>query len=246
MTKFSDMDSKYGANIIQSNDCFCIFAKNMRSIATVFFLERPIENLDWVIYILVFTLLLIVVGRLLFSNNYEALTDIDRFQEVNDNQALFGLIFQLSFAVLTGTILLDYLVSDYDYIFYTPVLKVLAVAVLILIFFSIRSILGTVAAYAFGISQDRNLNLKITNYFRVYSVAILWICVLLFYFTGILKPIILVIMAVFLVLIRVFTYHYLFKNQPEKQSKIWYYNILYLCALEILPLLVLLKFLNVW
>ena len=218
----------------------------MSSIATVFFLERPVENLDWVIYILVSTLLLIVVGRILFSNNYEALTNIERFQEINDNQALFGLVFQLSFAVLTGTILMDYLVSDYDYIFHTPALKVLAVAVLILIFFSIRSVLGTVAAYAFGISHDRNFNLKSTNCFRVFSVAILWIGVLLFYFTGIFKPIILVVLAVLLVLIRVFTYQYLFKNQPEKQSKIWYYNILYLCALEILPLLVLLKFLNVW
>ncbi len=218
----------------------------MSSIATVFFLERPVDNLDWVIYILVSTLLLVVVGRLLFSNNYEALINIERFQEINDNQALFGLIFQLSFAVLTGTILMDYLVSDYDYIFHTPALKVLAAAVLILIFFGIRSVLGTVAAYAFGISHDRNLNLKTTNYFRVYSVAILWIAVLLFYFTGITKPAILVVLTIFLILIRVFTYHYLFKNQPEKQSKIWYYNILYLCALEILPLLVLFKFLNLW
>lgn len=218
----------------------------MSSIATVFFPERPVESLDWVIYILTFTLLLIVVGRLLFSNNYEALTNIERFQEVNDNQALFGLVFQLSFAVLTGTILMGYLVSDYDYVFHTPALKVLAVAVLILIFFSIRSVLGTVAAYAFGISHDRNFNLKTTNYFRVFSVAILWVAVVLFYFTGIFKPVILVVLAVLLILIRIFTYQYLFKNQPEKQSKIWYYNILYLCALEILPLLVLLKFLNVW
>lgn len=218
----------------------------MSSIATVFFLERPVDNLDWVIYILVSTLLLIVVGRLLFSNNYEALTNIERFQEINDNQALFGLVFQLSFAVLTGTILMDYLVSDYDYIFHTPALKVLAVAVLILIFFSIRSVLGAVAAYAFGISQDRNFNLKTTNYFRVYSVVLLWIAVLLFYFTTIFKPVILAVLMVLLVLIRISMYRYLFKNQPDKQSKIWYYNILYLCALEILPLLVLLKFLNVW
>ncbi|MFV0505027.1 MAG: DUF4271 domain-containing protein [Lachnospirales bacterium] len=94
--------------------------------------------------------------------------------------------------------------------------------------------------------HDRNFNLKTTNYFRVFSVVALWIAVLLFYFTEIRKPIILIVLVVILVIIRALTYRYLFINQPEKQSKIWYYNILYLCALEILPLLVVFKFLNMW
>ena len=218
----------------------------MNTIASVFFLDRPVENLDWVIGVLVISLLFVVIGRIVFSNNYEALTDIERFQDINDNQALFGLIFQICFAVLSGTIMLGFIVSDYDYIFHTPLLKVFAISIVILLFFGLRSILSGVAAYAFGITHDRNFNLKTVNYFRVFSVALLWIAVLLFYFSGILKPVILIILVIALVIIRVLTFRYLFKNQPEKQSKIWYYNILYLCALEILPLLVVFKFLNMW
>ncbi len=218
----------------------------MKILASSFFLERPVDNLDWVIYILVLTLAFVVIGRILFSNNYEALTNIERFQDVNDNQALFGLIFQISFAVLCGVILINYVIPDYDYIFHTPILKVLAIAILILFFFAARFILGSVAAYAFGITHDRNFTMKTTNYFRVFSVGVLWVAVLLFYFSGIMKPVILVIGVILLIIIRFLSYRYLIKNQQDKQTKIWYYNILYLCALEILPLLVLLKFLKMW
>ncbi len=218
----------------------------MKIPASSFFLERATDNLDWVIYILVLTLAFIVIGRILFSNNYEALTNIERFQDVNDNQALFGFIFQISFAVLCGVILINYVIPDYDYIFHTPTLKVIAISFLILLFFVVRFILGSVAAYAFGITQDRNFTMKTTNYFRVFSVGVLWVAVLLFYFSEILKPVILALGVVLLVIIRFLSYRYLIKNQQDKQTKIWYYNILYLCALEILPLLVLLKFLKMW
>ncbi|MBA5629097.1 DUF4271 domain-containing protein [Moheibacter lacus] len=218
----------------------------MKILASAFFLERPIENLDWVIGILVLTLVFIAIGRVLFSNNYEALTNIDRFQEINDNQALFGLVFQISFAVLSGAILIDYVGADYDFVLNTPTIKLVTIAFFILLFFGIRFVLGSTAAYAFGITQDRNFNMKATNYFRVFSVGLLWLAVLLLYFSEILKPIILVATIVGLAIIRFLTYRYLFNNQPDKQTKIWYYNILYLCALEILPLLVLLKYLNVW
>ena len=174
----------------------------MKILASAFFLERPIENLDWVIGILVLTLVFIAIGRVLFSNNYEALTNIDRFQEINDNQALFGLVFQISFAVLSGAILIDYVGADYDFVLNTPTIKLVTIAFFILLFFGIRFVLGSTAAYAFGITQDRNFNMKATNYFRVFSVGLLWVAVLLLYFSEILKPIILVATIVGLAIIR--------------------------------------------
>ena len=222
------------------------FCKNMKTFLSVIFLERPVENFDWVIYILVFTMLMAVIARVLFSYNFEALKRFDRFLEVNENQLLFGFIFQVCFSALVGALLMGYLASEYDYIFYTPLLKTIAVGVFILVFIGLRAALGAVAAYAFGISFDRNFNLKANNFFRVYTVATLWIGVLLFYFSDLQKTAILAVLLLILIIIRAFNYLYIFKNQPDKQSKILYYNILYLCALEILPLLVLFKFLNMW
>jgi hypothetical protein len=219
----------------------------MKTLAASIFLERPVENLDWVIYILVATMFVIILSRVLFSNNFESLTKIEKYQEVNDNQGPFAFVCQLLFAILVSSLVMNYLTKEYDFIFHTPILKVLAVSVIILLVFALRTFLGIIAAFAMGISFDQNFNLKTSNYYRAYSVGVLWIAVLLFYFSGIpQKMFILIITGVILVFIRVLQYAYKFQNQSEKQSKIWYYNILYLCALEILPLLVMFKFLTMW
>ncbi len=226
---------------------FCIFAKIMKTLAAAIFLERPVDSLDWVIYVLIASMLVIVLSRVLFSNNFESLNKIERFQEINDNQGPFAFICQILFAILTGTLLMNYLTTEYDFVFHTPLLKVFAVALLILVIFGLRTFLGMIAAYAMGISFDQNFNLKTSNYYRAYSVAVLWVAVLIFYFSGIeQKFLILILTGIILIIIRGFQYAYKFQNQSEKQSKIWYYNILYLCALEILPLLVMFKFLTMW
>jgi hypothetical protein len=219
----------------------------MKTLAASIFLERPVESLDWVIYILVATMFVIIISRILFSNNFESLRKIEKFQEVNDNQGPFAFVCQILFAVLVSSLAMNYLTKEYDFIFHTPILKVLAVALIILLVYGLRNLMGMIAAYAMGISFDQNFNLKTSNYYRAYSVGVLWISVLLFYFSGIpQKMVILVVTGIILVFIRVLQYAYKFQNQTEKQSKIWYYNILYLCALEILPLLVMFKFLTMW
>lgn len=218
----------------------------MKILASVIFQERPLQHLEWVLYILVGSMALIAISRILLSNNFDSLKKLDRFQEINDNQTIFGTLVQLLFAVLVSTLIFSYLLSDYDYIFYTPLLKVLAFSSLILVFFALRNLLGSVASFAFGISFDKNFNLKTFNFYRAYGVLILWISVLLFYFSSLPGWSVLVFAGLSLLIIRVITYLKIFNNQTEKQTKIWYYNILYLCALEILPLLVVFKFLNTW
>lgn len=217
----------------------------MKILATVIFLERPITNFDWVIYILVGSMLLIALARILLANNFENLYKLERFQEINDNQSIFGLIGQTLFAVLISSLAFSYLANDYDYIFHTAVLKVLAFAGVILGFFGLRKILGSVASFAFGIDYDKNYNQKTFNFYAAYNVGFLWFGVLLFYFSSIPKLILLILIGIILLIIRIITYVKILNNQSEKQTKIWYYNILYLCTLEILPLLVVLKFITI-
>lgn len=218
----------------------------MKTLASAIFIERSAENLDWVIYILVFSLLMVAVGRLLFSNNFQALGSVEKFVEINDNQGVFSLSFQIVFAVLAGTLLVPYLISDYDFVFYKPVLKMMAIAVIVLLFFLFRYLFGALGVFAFKIPFDQNLNFRSSGYYRVYSVAALWLAVLLYYFSGWPRPVILFATLIILLLIRILQITHKYKNRQEQQTKIWYYNILYLCALEILPLLVLFKFLTVW
>jgi len=217
----------------------------MKTLISAIFVQRPAENLDWVICILFFSMLLMALNRVLFSNNFKALANIERFVEVNDNQGIFSLSLQLIFAALLGTLIAPYMIRDYDFIFYTPVLKVLAVAVIVLLFFALRSLFGWLGLFAFKIPSDQNLNFRSSSYYRAYSVAVLWMAVTLYYFSGLNRLTVFVVSIIILLIIRLLHIIYRYRNQPEQQTKIWYYNILYLCALEILPLLVLFKFLTV-
>lgn len=106
----------------------------MKNLASIIFLQRPVEDLDWVIYILVLVMLIVAIGRVLFSNNFESLKSFDRFVEVNDNQGLFGVLFQVVFAILVSSIIVMFLTDQYDFILHTPYLKVVVLSVLILIF----------------------------------------------------------------------------------------------------------------
>lgn len=215
-------------------------------LTTTIFTERPIENLDWVIGILVITMLVLVVSKLIFSNHFYAIGNLEKFVDVNDNQQIFSLINQFIFALLLGSLCVPYLTQDYDYIFYLPITKAVIVAVILVLFFWLKFFFTSIGAYAFKASHNNTFNFRVSSYYRFYSVAVLWLSVLIFYFSNLPKlPIFLGCIAV-LIIVRAWQFVYRSKNQQEQISKNWYYNILYLCALEILPLLVLYKFLTIW
>lgn len=209
-------------------------------------MERPVENLDWVIGVLMGSMLVLAISKTLFTNNFHALGNLEQFLEVNDNQQIFALLNQFLFAALLGALCVPYLTQDYDYIFDRPIYKVLAISVIMVLFFWGKSLFSAVSAFAFKISYNNPLNLKISSYYRFYSVAILWVSVLLFYFAGLPRFPIFVACIVILIILRALQFVYRMKNQEAELRQNWYYNILYLCALEILPLLVLYKFLTIW
>lgn len=225
---------------------FVFLQRIMRNLLSTIFVDHFNPGLDWVIAVLVLSLALIVVGRIIFSNNFDSLSSIERFQQVNDNQKLFGILFQIVYAFLLAAVIVNFLTDEYSYILNTPVLKMTAAAILILIFFAVRRILSATGAYAFGLIQDNDYILKVFNYYRVFSVSVLWIIAFLLYFSKINKPLLLVLLGVILLIIRSMSFVLIYKNQPSEKTRFWYYNILYLCTLEILPLMVFFKFVNAW
>lgn len=215
-------------------------------LTSIIFAERSLENFNWVIVLLVATMVALAINSVLFSNNFYAVGNLDRFIEVNDNQQIFSLINQLLFAVLLGTLCVPFLTNDYDYVFYRPVTKALMAAVILLLFFWTKALVANLGAYAFKLSYNNSLNFRIASYYRFYSVAVLWVAVVLFYFSDIPRLLIFFATIAALLILRSLQFTYKFKNQQEQISRNWYYNILYLCALEILPLLVSYKFLTIW
>lgn len=215
-------------------------------LTSMIFAEHSYENLNWVIIMLMATLLVLVISRILFSNHFYAVGSLEKFVEVNDNQQIFSLINQILFAILLGSLFVPYLIEDYDLIFFKPIVKAIAIAVILLLFFWTKSLFAVLGTYAFKLSYKNTLNFRVASFYRFYSVGVLWLAVLLFYFTELPRLIVFGACLIILVLFRVLNFTFQIKNQQEQISKNWYYNILYLCALEILPLLVLYKFLTVW
>lgn len=214
--------------------------------ASSVFFYRTAGELDWVIYLLGCVMLMLVVTKLLFTNNYSAFGNLERFVEINDNQGLFALVFQVMFALLLGALLLPSLTTDYDYIFHTPMLKTVAFAVLILLYFLLKKIITNIGVYAFKIQVDRQKNSKITSYFKIYEVGLLFVSVPVYYFSSLPETTVLVAFTIIFLIINALKLRETFAGSTGKETKIWYYNILYLCALEILPLFVLFKFLTKW
>lgn len=225
---------------------FCIFAKIMIVLTSTFFIDRPLENLNWVIGILMAVLLTLVISRLVFTSNYYGLKDMDTFVNVNDNQFLFSFINQVLYGVLVGALVVPYLTEDFDFLFPKPIHKAMGVGALVLLFFWVKYLFTLLGDFAFKANQDISLMSRVSSYYRSYSVGVLWLAVMLFYFTSLPKIPILICTLLILLVLRGLQLRLRIKIQPEQNSGNWYYNILYLCALEILPLLVLYKFLSIW
>src|SRR5690606_35653361 len=204
-------------------------------LTSMIFAERSAENLNWVIGVLMITMLVLVISKVLFTNNFYAIGNLERFLEVNDNQQIFSLVNQFLFAILLGSLFVPYLTEDYDYIFYQPLVKAVITGVILLLFFWLKSFFAALGAYAFKLSQNNTVNFRVSSYYRFYSVAVLWLAVLLFYFSDLPRLLIFAVCLASLVILRILNFTYKLKNQQEQISKNWYYNILYLCALEILP-----------
>lgn len=217
----------------------------MKSFLNAYFLLHPDSEPEWVIYLLTITLAVIVLSRVLFPNNFESLGSIEKFQQVNDNQIFFGFSFQLVYAGLLSALFVNYLSNDFEFFLFTPVIKLIVLSILILLLFGLRKILARIGAFAFGISPDNDFIMKAFNYYRTFSVLVLWIAVFLFYFSGLNQLILLIITGSTILFIRGMSFVFIFKNRQNKETKNLYYNISYLCALEILPVLVFLKYISI-
>lgn len=214
-------------------------------LADSFFVERETQDLDWVLGVLLSVLFIVSIQRFLFTSNYFALRKLSRFLEINDNQFLFAIINQFLFALLISTLIAPYLTHEFDFIFHTTLVKVVIVSFFLVILFWIKYLFNILGNFAFKLNQDTALMVKTSSFYRSYAIGALWIAVVLFYFTSIPHLLVLILSAISLILLRGLQLRFNIKLQSEESSGSWYYNILYLCALEILPILVLGKLITI-
>ena len=215
-------------------------------------LVLPIKG-DWITAAFLLILLLLVVAKYIYKERLLELAFLFFNKRYlihyrNEQGSVYNLFYVLLFAVQTLVFsLLIYLIAHYididDKIALIPYLYLKIIGVLIAYFF-IRHILGVFLGQVFQLNkaQEKLAFAKISYLFSV-SILILPFLIFAYYVNnyGLLAfQLLIVILSILLIMRYVFTLKF---NKSAVLGGLFYF-ILYLCALEIAPLLLIFKIIN--
>ena len=85
--------------------------------------------------------------------------------------------------------------------------------------------------------------MKSSSFVNAKNVLLLLVICFLFFYTTLNKEYLLIVGFILLFMNRIWEIYHIYTKQISDNKSIWYYNILYLCTLEILPIMVLAKLL---
>lgn len=197
---------------------------------------------DYVLIILIVCLLLVCASKYLFAKNFKTLGNKTEYLSfTDDNTTIFSFVINILMVVLISTMIVAHFdVSIFNFRLSTP-LQILACFVIISIVMLIKLIIEM--AYFRVFYQDSSLSffMKSSSYVNARNIIILIISSFLYFYSDLDKNIIIFSWFILLCINRIWEIFFRYSNQITTNKSIWYYNILYLCTLEILPILVLAK-----
>ncbi len=175
--------------------------------------------------------------NILWNNYY-----LKKYANVRPKYYLFDYLLQLNFIISLGIfIYLSNLIYNdisvsYDF------LKIIDIIKLIVIFFILKNIAEIIISWIFNIKSviELYINEKI-NYNNIIGLVILCFDILIIYLFNININIIM-IMVFILILLKFIGYSNSFNLHLKTINKSWFYFILYLCTLEIIPYIILYNF----
>ena len=207
-------------------------------------IARNTENNDYVFIILVVCLLIVCASKYLFAKNFKTLKNKTEYLSfTDDNTTLFSLIINIIMVVLVSVLI----VSHFDVkIINLPLslpLQIVACFGLISGIMIIKLIIEMAYFRVFYHDSSWSFFMKSSSYVNARNVLILIFCSFLYFYSEIDTNIIMFFWFILLCINRVWEIYFRYANQISANKSIWYYNILYLCTLEILPIMVLSKLL---
>ncbi|MET2986426.1 DUF4271 domain-containing protein [Aureibaculum conchae] len=213
--------------------------------------ERIVVSKDWITIMLLIAVTLLILNRLKSSDRYYKLkyllvnnTYINSYSKANPllfNS--FSIIFLavyvivISFLLFIAIYLFEPKIAAFDFLFF------LKIALIICFFIGLRIILGTLLGVLFEKERTQKyFTFLKASYLSNYSLIMLPLVAVNFYFNSTFYSYFLLIVAVLL-----FLYYYvlLIKNNQSLVFGKSFYFILYLCTLEIAPLVIITKVLIV-
>lgn len=205
--------------------------------------KNPITN-DYIIGILVICLLIICASKYLFTKNFNTLKNKTEYLSfTDDNTTVFSFIINIVMVLLVSTLLVTHFeIQSYVYPLQLPFrigICFLIISIIMLIKLAIEMAFFKV----FYQNSSISFFIKSSSYVHARSVIILLISSFLYFYSPLDNNIIMLIWFILLCINRIWEIYFRYSIQITTNKSIWYYNILYLCALEILPVLVLAKLL---
>lgn len=208
---------------------------------------RESQHNDTVLYVVVTCLLVLCASKYLFAKNVNTLNNKTEYLSfTDDNTTLFSFIINILMVALASLMLVSYFnVTFFDFEL-TYIAKVGITAGVISVVMLAKLLIEMAYYKAFYHTGTMNYFMKSSSYVNARNIIVLLLSVLLFFYTDLRKEYIMLFWFILLAINRIWEIIFRYTNQKVNNKSIWYYNILYLCTLEILPILVLAKLLMIW
>ena len=202
---------------------------------------------DIVLIILTVCLLLVCAAKYLFAKNFKTLNNKTEYMSfTDDNTTLFSFIVNGVTVLLISILLVSYFNISYNHFdnFRFSYLSRVGITFSIISIIMLFRLLIEVTFYrVFYESSSVSYFMKSSSFVNVKNVLLLLVICFLFFYTTLNKEYLLIVGFILLFMNRIWEIYHIYTKQISDNKSIWYYNILYLCTLEILPIMVLAKLL---
>lgn len=207
-------------------------------------IARNTENNDTVFIILIVCLLIVCATKYLFAKNFKTLKNKTEYLSfTDDNTTVFSFIINIMMIVLISTLLVNHFnVQILDYALSLP-LRIAACFVIISIIMLVKLIIEMAYFRVFYQESSISFFMKSSSYVNARNILVLILSGFIYFYSELDGEIILLSCFAILCMNRIWEIYFRYANQITNNKSIWYYNILYLCTLEILPIMVLAKLL---
>lgn len=211
--------------------------------------ERNFESNDWITIILLIVITLLILNKLKYGERFVRINQIllnnSYINSYSKTAPLvlstFNIIFYVVFAIIVSFLVIAFLNVQNKVLINNQLLQFFLVFGMVFGFLTIRLLLGIVLGSLFELEAKQSYFtfLKI-GYMGNFSMIIFPIVVISFYFKAVFFAKLLLVLSVVLLL---YYYILLIKNNQKFIFGNFFYFILYLCTLEIAPVLIALKLL---
>ncbi len=206
-------------------------------------IAREAPTADWIFFVLMGCLLMVCICSLLFTKNVYTLHNRTEYMSYTDNNTfLFSMLINVLNLVLFSLLIVSYFHISFS-AFQTPFTGFSIVLGIISAVMLVKVCLEILFHKAFYAEQDFKFFINSSSYINARNVLVLLSLSFLFFYSPIPKTYIVLLAGILLIVNRLWELFYRYFTQKNNISQIWYHNILYLCTLEILPVLVLIKLL---